>query len=209
MLKSPLFAVRMHGPYACFTRPELKVERVSYDVITPSAARGILEAVFWRPEVHWQIEAIELHRPIAFFEIRRNEVASRAHRPSVATIEGRASYAPYFADEDRQQRHTVGLRDVDYVVRARLCTALERGGDRLRACIAMFRRRLSRGQHFSMPYLGCREFACQVELAAEDRVPLPIDRHLGSLLLDIEHGASARPRFFDATIAQGVIAVPA
>jgi CRISPR-associated protein Cas5d len=208
MRASSLFAVRMHGPYACFTRPEFKVERVSYDVLTPSAARGVLEAVFWRPEIRWYVEAIELHAPIKHIEIKRNEVGSRAHRPSVATIAGRAPYDAYYADDDRQQRHTVALRDVDYVVRARMRARRDTTPERLRACSKMFERRLARGQHFSMPYFGCREFECFVEPAPAARTPLPIDLALGPLLLDIDHGPPARPLFFDASLVRGEITVP-
>jgi len=208
MRASHSFSVRMHGPYACFTRPELKVERVSYDVITPSAARGVLESIFWRPQIRWQIEAIEVHRPIAFVEIRRNEVGSRASRPSQAVIAGREGYTPYFADEDRQQRHTVALRDVDYVVHARMLPAPSCDDERLRVCATMFRRRLERGQHFAMPYLGCREFACDVEPAPPGRTPASIDRALGPLLLDVDHGPPARAHFFEAFLQRGVVTVP-
>jgi CRISPR-associated protein Cas5 subtype I-C len=116
--RSPEFRVRVFGPLACFTRPEMKAERVSYEVMTPSAARGVLEAILWKPAIRWVVRAIEVHAPIAFASFKRNEVNTRVRTPSAAHVAGRDAFDPYFADEDRAQRNTLALRDVDYVVRA-------------------------------------------------------------------------------------------
>ncbi|MGH2484817.1 MAG: type I-C CRISPR-associated protein Cas5c, partial [Ktedonobacterales bacterium] len=106
--------LKLWGDYACFTRPEMKVERVSYEVMTPSAARGVLEAIFWKPEFSWRIREIRVLKPIRFFSIRRNEVNSRTNLTAARQI--LAGERHYYADDDRTQRHTLGLRDVAYVL---------------------------------------------------------------------------------------------
>lgn len=204
--RSPTFKVRASGPYACFTRPELKAERVSYEVMTPSAARGLLEAVFWKPAIRWHIERIHVLAPIRFEAVRRNEVASKA---SV-----RGDLSNYYADEDRQQRNTLLLKDVDYVIEAHF-EITEKAGpdDNLRKFIEMFERRLAKGQCFHTPYLGCREFVARVEPAPERwEVPerLRERRDLGFVLHDLEFrpDGSATPFFFSATLDHGRLDVP-
>jgi CRISPR-associated protein Cas5d len=189
---------------ACFTRPELKVERVSYEVITPSAARGVLEAVLWKPAIRWRVEKIHVLSPIRFGQIKRNEVNTR--------LSERGDHPSYYADEDRAQRNTLYLRDVDYLVEAHFDLTTKAGPeDNMTKFVEMFTRRLEKGQRFHQPYLGCREFAATVE-PAPAVLPPPDDslklRPLGSILhdLDFEHGN--RPRFFEARIVDGVISVP-
>jgi CRISPR-associated protein Cas5d len=205
------FRVRVGGPLACFTRPEFKVERVSYEVMTPSAARGVLEAVHWKPAIRWVVTAIHVLAPVRFISFKRNEVASRA---SMQRGQRALGGDPFFVEEDRQQRNTVALRDVDYVIEAHF-TATARWGpeDTLAKHADMVQRRLERGQTFHQPYLGCREFAAQVEPAGE--VPesrLPDEwrgRHLGLMLHDLEFGPRVVPRFFAARIDEaGRIEVP-
>lgn len=204
--RSPTFRVRVSGPYACFTRPEFKTERVSYEVMTPSAARGVLEAILWKPAIRWHVERIQVLSPIRFEAIRRNEVNSKASL--------RGDTGAYFADEDRAQRNTLMLKDVDYVVEAHF-TMTDRAGseDTIRKFIEMFERRLSRGQCFHTPYLGCREFAADFRPAPEDvAVPgeLAADRDLGLMLHDLTFSADgkATPHFFQARLRQGVLEVP-
>jgi CRISPR-associated protein Cas5d len=201
--------LRASGPLACFTRPELKVERVSYPVITPSAARGLLEAVLWKPAIRWHIERIAVLRPITFTAFRRNEVNSRV--PSFTNTPPRS----FFADDDRAQRNTVALANVDYLIEARF-TLTERAGaeDNVRKFEEMFERRIEHGQHFHQPYFGCREFVADIAaVSSEGVVPTPIDdtRDLGLMLWDIEFGRGGRnvPRFFAARLEAGVLAVPA
>lgn len=208
--RGPTLSLRASGPLACFTRPELKVERMSYQVMTPSAARGILEAVLWKPAIRWHVERIRVLAPIRFTAFRRNEVNSRAVAPSASVI-GSGGAAPlYFADQDRAQRNTVALYGVDYVIEAHFTmTDLAGSADNLTKFVDMFQRRLARGQHFHQPYLGCREFAADVRPA--DNSPPPIDetRGLGLMLWDIEFGPDGnRPLFFDARLEGGVLAVP-
>lgn len=184
----PPLALRARGPLACFTRPELKTERVSYPVMTPSAARGILEAVLWKPAIRWRVERIKVLAPIAFTSFRRNEVTDIANGPSSATIEYGGPHAPLLIEDRRQQRNTVALRDVDYVIEARIELTSRAGeGDNLAKFVDMFRRRVEKGQHFHQPYLGCREFAAEIEPVTDD-TPAPIEetRDLGIMLWDIK-----------------------
>lgn len=204
--RSQTFRVRARGPYACFTRPEFKTERVSYEVMTPSAARGLLEAILWKPAIRWHIERIHVHSPIRFEAIRRNEVNSKSSL--------RGDPGAYFADEDRAQRNTLMLKDVDYVIEAHF-TMTERAGteDSLRKFVEMFGRRLTRGQCFQTPYFGCREFAADFGPAPEGlSVPEPLaaDRALGLMLLDLAFAqdGKATPMFFDAHLKRGVLEVP-
>jgi CRISPR-associated protein Cas5d len=203
--RSKTLRIRASGPLACFTRPELKVERVSYPVMTPSAARGILEAVLWKPAIVWRVDRILVLREIQFTAFRRNEVGSR-----VPTFK----YSPpadYYADEDRQQRNTVALRDVDYLIEAHI-EMTDRAGpeDSIRKFEEMFERRANSGQHFHQPYLGCREFIAALEPPRGDEAPIADSRDLGMMLHDIEFGKGGRnvPRFFPARLESGVLHVP-
>lgn len=178
--------VKLHvwGDYALFTRPEMKVERVSYEVMTPSAARNILTAIYWKPQIRWVVDYIHILKPIAFTSVRRNEVASKAVTPSAAVMRGEEEtvLALYSDDErQRQQRASLVLRNVDYIIEAHFDVVertLEAGGPDMpeEVCaakhISMFTRRASSGQAFHQPYLGCREFPAHFALIAEDD-PLP------------------------------------
>lgn len=208
MTESRRFGIRVRGELACFTRPELKVERVSYEVMTPSAARGVLEAVLWKPAITWRIHEIAVLTPIRWISFRRNEVNSRA---SIRT------QGHYLADEDRAQRNTVALRDVDYVVSASFEMTSRAGpDDNVRKFEEMFERRLERGQYHHAPYLGCREFAARVDLAPETFQPseVGIERPLGWMFFDFDFPASTAapttptPLFFEARLKHGVLQVP-
>ena len=208
---SPTLALRASGPVACFTAPEFKAERVSYPVITPSAARGIFEAVLWKPAIRWRIDRIKVLSPIRWIAFRRNEVSSRASAPAAAVIE-RGGQAPVLiVEDDRAQRNTVALRDVDYIIEAHFELTERAGPDEtVRKFVEMFTRRLEKGQHFHQPYLGCREFIAEVAPVTDD-APSPIDhsQDLGLMLWDIEFAKEGnRPRFFHARLEQGVINVP-
>lgn len=186
--------LRTWGELACFTRPEMKVERVSYPVMTPSAARGLLEAILYRPQFRWEIRRIAVKQPIRFISFRRNEVKSRL---SVRNPQ------PLDAEEDRTQRNTLALRDVEYVIEASLrLTPLANlprrkppggdepdGEDTLVKYLAMFQRRVEKGQCFAQPCFGCREFPAHFELTDEAMmrvVPNPNpDADLGLMLYDV------------------------
>lgn len=208
--------IRLHvwGDYACFTRPEMKVERVSYDVMTPSAARGILEAIHWKPAIRWVIDRIHVLRPICFETIRRNEVGSKIPAGSVKTAMNRGSTEGLHlvVDADRQQRATLALRDVAYVIEAHFEMTPRAGPDDNPAKhFDMFRRRAQKGQCFHRPALGCREFVADFEWAEE--VPsseMPEEqrnRDLGWMLYDIDFAKDRRPMFFRARLENGVLDV--
>lgn len=200
------------GKLACFTRPEMKVERVSYEVMTPSAARGILEAIFWKPEFQWQIHEIRVLKPIRYFSLLRNEVNRRANLTTAQRhLKGEEGY---YADEDRSQRHTLCLRDVAYTIAAHvvLRSNVEEDEAKYRD---QFQRRVKRGQCYNMPYLGCREFTANfgAEMpTVEESRRQDITTDLGRMLfdLDYEHDGSGRgqPRFFHAQLDRGVLRVP-
>ena len=204
------FKVEIWGDYACFSRPELKVERVSYDIITPSAARGILEAVFWKPAIRYVIDEIAVCAPISFDNIRRNEISSKVS----------SSGTPIVASEDRAQRAALVLRNVRYVITAHFEMTDKAGpGDNEGKFTDIIRRRLEKGQQFHQPYLGTREFAANVRLITEDKeLPHAINetRNLGLMFYDMEYiyetdkqGEQAVkefiPKYFMAEIVNGIV----
>jgi CRISPR-associated protein Cas5d len=208
--RSPTLSLRARGALACFTRPELKVERVSYPVMTPSAARGLLEAVLWKPALQWHIEKIKVLKPIRFMAFRRNEVNSKAVCPSQTVIRNGGPTPLYFADEDRAQRNTVALRDVDYIVEAHFDFTNRIGpDDNMNKFIEMFSRRVEKGQHFHKPYLGCREFVADILPAEVTPSPITENRELGLMLWDIIYEKKGNvPVFFAAKLEDGVMEVP-
>lgn len=212
--------VRLHvwGERACFTRPELKVERVSYDVPTPTAARGILEAIHWKPAIRWQVDRIHVLRPIRFQSLRRNEVGAKASAANArsAMNRGTTDGLGIVVDENRQQRAAMILVDVAYVIEAHFEMTGKAGAEDTPAKhISMFNRRARDGQCFHRPCLGTREFVADFALL-EDGAPLPEDRleerdrDLGWMLHDIDFSdpANAVSRFFRARMVDGVVAVP-
>ena len=211
---SKIFTLLVKGDFACFTRPEMKVERVSYEVITPSAARAIFEAILWKPAIRWQVEKIEVLEPIQWFSVRRNEVASVIPIGTVKTAMNRgAGTLGLYADEDRQQRAALVLRDVAYRLHASFVMTDKAGpDDNPIKFTTMFERRAASGQCFNQPYLGCREFSADVQLAAanDDGGPTISDsKPLGWMLYDMDYSrAQPMPRFFEATLQNGVVIVP-
>lgn len=222
------YGIRLHvqGRYALFTRPELKVERVSYDVMTPSAARGILEAIHWKPAIRWVIDRIHVLEPIRFQSIRRNEVGHKAPAGSIkqAMKRGDVGGLQILVDEDRQQRASTVLVNPAFVIEAHFeMTARATPDETEGKHLDIFNRRAARGQCFHQPCLGTREFAAQFSLIPPD-TPLPhrnpgamspdlgfgTPRDLGLMLWDIDHAAPGRPSlFFRAQLVDGVMNVPA
>ena len=206
--------IEVRGELACFTRPEMKVERVSYDVMTPSAARAIFDAILWKPAIRWQVERIDVLRPIAWMSVRRNEVGAKASVDSVraAMRRGTGDLGLYVEDE-RQQRASLLLRDVAYRIWARPVLTPRAGpADNLAKFEEMFRRRASRGQCVNQPYLGCREFACAFELVDGPRTDaIEETRDLGVMLYDLDFTDASRPAptFFRARLDHGSLEVPA
>lgn len=212
-----MFCLDVSGDFACFTRPEMKVERVSYDIITPSAARSIFEAVLWKPAIRWQVERIEVLAPIKWMSLRRNEVGHRISSRNVesAMRTGHGQLGLY-VDEDRQQRAGLLLRDVRYRLHARFEMTSRAGADDTpRKFEEMFRRRATTGQCVNQPYLGCREFSARFRLiddpSSEDPALTDFSPDLGFMLYDMDFAepAAPRPLFFRAKVERGVMKVPA
>jgi CRISPR-associated protein Cas5d len=221
------FCLEVWGDYACFTRPEMKVERVSYDVITPSAARAVFEAIFWKPAIHWNVTKIEVLAPIKWISVRRNEVG-KLMSPQTKQI---------FIEGDRQQRAGLFLRDVRYRLYAELEyihpdkrktnsrsvsnelvdfeeSSLWAKDENPGKYNAMFERRARKGQCFNQPYLGCREFSanfCLIDKPEEEEIKaIPESRELGFMLYDMDFTNEKDPQamFFRASMVDGVILVP-
>jgi CRISPR-associated protein Cas5d len=208
--------IRVQGRYALFTRPEMKVERVSYDIITPSAARGLIEAVYWKPAIRWVIDKIYVLREIEFTNIRRNEVSEKASVDNALQVMRGANKLLYIAaTEARQQRAAMVLKDVDYVIEARFEKVEQDWGERdtEEGHYNIILRRLRNGQHFHAPCLGTREFPARVELIEEregiPKSPLTGKRDLGWMLydLDFSNPRDIQPTFYHAIMQDGVIDV--
>lgn len=230
------YCLEVAGDFACFTRPEMKVERVSYDVITPSAARAVFEAILWKPAIRWQISKIEVLKPIRWVSIRRNEVGAvvSVRNAQEAMSKGSGALALNIEDE-RQQRAGLFLRDVKYrlyahfemtgrdhrpnhqhldnVVQNAEEEPLHRQTNTPEKFLNMFERRAAKGQCINQPYLGCREFACDfrmVDAAQPQAAPIAETRDLGWMLYDMDYtnAADPQPRFFRAQLKNGVLNVP-
>jgi CRISPR-associated protein Cas5d len=201
--KSRIFRLKVWGDNACFTRPEMKVERVSYDVMTPSAARGVIDAILWKPAIRWHVARIDVLNPIRWTSVRRNEVG--------AVMSPRAG--GLFVEDQRQQRAGLFLRDVAYVIHAFFEMTVKAGvEDNVKKFEEIFMRRVEKGQCFHRPYLGCREFAAHFELwPHEEAEPKAIDesRDLGFMLYDIDFsGTEPMPLWFRAQLQCGRIKIP-
>lgn len=226
------FCLEASGEYACFTRPEMKAERASYDFITPSAARSIFEAILWKPAIRWRVTKIEVLKEIRWTSVRRNEVGGKASKGS----------GNFFIEDNRTQRATLMLRDVAYRLyaefdfippdkRGRVYNTVpeyllesdeaeliqipnDRKDEKAAKYAAMFDRRASKGQCFHHPYLGCREFAADFRLVkdpdSEPVKPISLDKDFGWMLYDLDYSdpKNIHPRFFHAIMEQGVIHVP-
>ncbi len=224
------FCLEVWGDYACFTRPEMKVERVSYDVITPSAVRAIFEAIFWKPAIKWKPTKVEILNPIKWISVRRNEVG--------AVISPRSD--GLFIEEHRQQRAGLFLRDVKYRIHAELeYIPISKRSKVLNSVPeylvdteelaefardpkdenpgkynAIFTRRAKKGQCFNRPYFGCREFSCMFrfveDVDKEELKPITATRDLGFMLYDLDFTDlnDPKPAFFRAEIKNGILAIP-
>ena len=208
------FCLEIAGDYACFTRPEMKVERVSYDVITPSAARAVFETIFWKPAVRWHVRRIEVLRPVRWINLRRNEVASVISVRNVQqAMAGATNDLGIDIEDDRQQRASLFLRDVAYRVHADMEVRDDRRDpEPPQKFFSMFERRAANGQWVNQPYLGCREFDARVRpIDSMDGEPAPINetRDLGWMLRDMDFTNVTDPQavFFRAQMTEGVIEV--
>lgn len=230
-----MYGIKLHiwGDFACFTRPEMKAERVSYDIITPSAARGILSAIYWKPQFNWVIDRIHVLKPIRFAQIRRNELGSKITSPAKDVMNGgKTAFLGQLIEEDRQQRASTVLRDVDYLIEAHVdLTEPENENNSVAKHLEIFKRRASKGQCFHQPCLGTREFFCHFELIDEGQsIPLcevseeQQNRTLGWMLHDMVYTEdkkgkcicahtgkklSVAPHFFLAEMKNGIVEIPA
>lgn len=205
--------LKVWGDYACFTRPEMKVERVSYDVMTPSAARNVLQAILWKPAIRWEITGIDVLNPIKWTSVRRNEVGSVIPSGSVSsTMRTGKGHLGLYIEDDRQQRAGLFLRDVCYIIHAKMVLTNKVGPEEnLTKFAEMFKRRSQKGQCFMQPYLGCREFTAFFEWLDPGVSSESIDdtRDLGWMLHDLDYsGEEPLPRFFHAQMRNGQVAVP-
>lgn len=205
----PPVEVKVWGEFACFTRPEMKVERVSYPVPTPSAARGILESIFWKPEFTWRVREIQVLRPIRWFSILRNEVNTRMSERTARSWERDGGVGGFVAAEDRAQRHTLALRDVAYLIKADIELRSHAAADEAKYR-DQFRRRVRQGRCFARPYLGCREFSTFFAEPDGSEAPIEVTEDLGLMLYDLvyEEGGRAEPCFFEARLERGVLVIP-
>ena len=205
--------LKVWGDYALFTRPELKVERVSYDVMTPSAARAIIEAIYWKPAIRWVIDTITVLNPIKFDNLRRNEVSSKlSDRTISSAIKSNAPVRIYADDsKERQQRAAMVLRDVAYIIDAHFEYVQGSDDENDGKHLEMFNRRLKTGQCFAQPYLGTREFSCNFEPVSREEVSVHSGEHnLGLMLFDMDFSdrKNPQPMFFRASMLDGVLNVP-
>lgn len=208
-IQYPPLAVRVWGDFACFTRPENKVERVSYPVLTPSAARGVLESIFWKPEFSWKVTEIWVLEPIRYFSILRNEVNTKASDRSAKGWQKNGG--GFVASEDRAQRHTLALRNVAYVIQANIALRSHADADAAKYR-DQFRRRVQSGRCFSRPYLGCREFAADFGAPQVEEQPINLTDDLGLMLHDLNYSTDGTgrgiPVFFPAQLDRGVLRIP-
>ena len=225
------YGIALHtwGRYACFTRPEMKVERVSYDVMTPSAARGILEAIYWKPAIRWRIERIHVLAPIRFTNIRRNELgASGSSGVKISldkvkqAMKDLETPIEVFVEDKRQQRAAMVLEDVDYVIEASFDIAEKAGMPNSEGIVdpkdrepgkhhEIFMRRAQAGQCFNQPYFGTREFPVSFAWLNKNEIPpspLRGERDLGWMLHDIDFLNGMEPTFFHAVMRNGIVEVP-
>lgn len=204
--------LRVWGDFALFSRPELKVERYSYDVITPSAARGIFDAIYYHPGLRWVIKKIYVQKPIRFTNIRRNEVGSKILASNILDAARGGTKPQYIVTtEDIVQRASTVLRDVSYVIEANFITVPEKmsPGDSEEKFYAIFSERVKKGRHFTQPYFGCREFTAFYELYTGEVPPVTIsdNQSLGLMLYDMDYSdpENIKPTFFRAEMKNGVI----
>ncbi len=208
-------SLEVWGEFACFSRPEMKVERVSYDMMTPSAARGLLEAIYWHPGLRYVIDRIQVCAPIRTMNLRRNEVEATISARTARTVMERGRGELYLATPEKiQQRAALLLRDVRYVIDAHFnITDKAAPGDNPGKFQDILKRRISRGQFYPQPCFGCREFPAQFKQCAE-RPPCPEElrgeRDLGYMLWDMDYSdpENIAPLFFRARLVDGMLTVP-
>lgn len=187
VLDEQILRVKVEGAFACLTRPDLKVERMSYPCMTPSAARGVLDSILWKPEFKWYVRRIVVLRPVTYFSVKRNEIKVKQGK------------APLLVEDHRTQRTSIILKDVGYIIEASIFQDSFDAKNPPVKYAEMFRRRVAKGQCFRRPYLGTREFACDFYEPAPGDIPIPDTIPIGSLFYDMLYDQKASPGPFSLT----------
>ena len=199
MLDNEIVKVKVAGEFACFTRPDLKVERMTYPCMTPSAARGVLDSILWKPEFQWWVHRILVLKPVNFFSVKRNEINAKQGK------------TPIIIEDRRAQRNSIVLRDVEYIIEASVYQNEFNPANPPRKYAEMFKRRVKKGQCWRRPYLGTREFAAEFSAPDGTELPIPDTIPIGSMLFDIFFDAKGTPSplfFYDVAVVNGVLECP-
>lgn len=196
MLDNEIVKVRVTGEYACFTRPDLKVERMTYPCMTPSAARGILDSILWKPEFQWYVRKIKVLKPVKFFPVKRNEINSKQGRN------------PIVIEDKRAQRNSIVLKDVEYIIEASVFQKDFSEKNPPKKYVEMFRRRVRKGQCYRRPFLGTREFSAEFYEPDANEEPIADFIPIGSMLFDIFYDENGKPSpvfFYDVAVEKGIL----
>lgn len=199
MLDNEVLKVKVAGEYACFTRPDLKVERMTYPCMTPSAARGVLDSMLWKPEFQWWVHRIVVLKPVKFFSVKRNEINSKQGRN------------PLIIEERRAQRNSIVLKDVEYIIEASIYQKEFDTTNPPKKYAEMFKRRVKKGQCWRRPYLGTREFAAEFSTPDGSEKPINGIIPIGSMLFDIFFNDKGKPAplfFYDVALVNGILECP-
>jgi CRISPR-associated protein Cas5d len=200
MLDAEVVRVKVSGDFACFTRADLKVERMTYPCMTPSAARGILDSILWKPEFQWYVRRILVLKPIQFISVKRNEIKARQGKN------------PIIIEDVRTQRHSLILKDVAYIIEASIYQKVFDKKNQPQKYKTIFRRHVQKGQCFRRPFLGTREFAAEFYEPDQNEVPIQESVPIGSMLFDLIYDTTGKPRpiyFYDVALINGVLECPA
>ncbi len=199
-MDNEILRVKITGEFACFTRPDLKVERMTYPCMTPSAARGILDSILWKPEFQWWIHRIIVIKPVKFFAVKRNEIKAKQGK------------MPIIIEDKRVQRNSIVLKDVEYIIEASIYQKTEDRKNPPKKYAEIFKRRVRKGQCWRRPYLGTREFAAEFFAADGTEQPIQDVIPIGSMLFDIFYDKNGKPSplfFYDVAVKDGILECPA
>ena len=196
IMKNNIVSIKVWGDFACFTRPDLKVERMTYPCMTPSAARGVLDCILWKPEFTWYVHRIKVLKPVKFHSVKRNEINARQAKN------------PIIIEESRVQRNSIILKDVAYIIEASVYQTTPSEKNPPKKYVEMFNRRVRKGQCWRRPFLGAREFAAEFDLPSDSDYPLNINIPVGSMFLDMwydEKGTPIPKFFYDVAVRNGTL----
>lgn len=207
MLDKEIVRVKVTGDFACFTRPDLKVERMTYPCMTPSAARGVLDSILWKPEFQWWVHRILVLNPVKFFSVKRNEIVAKQGDKPIVVDELKTDGKPKY----RTQRTSIILKDVAYIIEASIHQKEFDFKNPPKKYVEMFKRRIKKGQCWRRPYLGTREFAAEFFATDGSEQLIQGVIPIGSMLFDIYYDANRKPSplfFYDVAVDNGVLECP-